>query len=358
MDVNLLPDDLKKAEAAERERIAHDGGTVLMSEPLAGGKGVPGKSLEAIASRPHPMNEPKSDESPRVREHSYIQPGPGYVGQAASPVPSGVPQTLPTRSSLAPKPSRFSLAKFFHRSTPVVVATTPTALPKLVAPAPSPAAHKPVARPAVVSVIASSLKTPMPLVIPKVPAPIGRPRLTTLPGTVVMEGLTHHQREWLGVVVALTVIGLLGILAAPFAAGKVTMMRMAWQQEKEAIVVDLNALASTEQEWQTMARRAPWVSMLLSNHRSLNKSFGVIEATVLPTVQYGSATITADGKMHLTGQAVNEIDVSRQVAALRIAPEVLDARMQTLTVTTPAGNAFFTLLVTLRPEFLRYADTR
>lgn len=356
MDVNLLPDDLKKEEEAERARIAREAGVVPMSDPLKAGQGVPGKSLGGISS-PSSPSIVSAPELPRLRERSYIQPGQNGGNGAGRESSRPAPQTLPATRVSAVKPKNGS---FFSR----LFKRVPPPIPKTVSgvQTPPPIRPTPVASTASTSALsrssALSLPKPVsqPVVIPK--QPLQPARITQLPSAVVVQKLSTHQREWLAIGVGLLVLGLIALVMAPRGAQMLAKMNTDWQKERIERNRQLQALSGAELQYQDLQRRAPIILRLLQEHKSLSVGFSFLESTVLPTVQYTSATILADGLLLISGQAASGTDVSQQVAALRSLGGVKTVVIENLQVASPSSNATFTLRLNLQPELLKYVATQ
>ncbi|KKU49306.1 MAG: hypothetical protein UX68_C0001G0054 [Parcubacteria group bacterium GW2011_GWA2_46_9] len=378
MDVNLLPDELKKREEEELRRKLKEPIEVPMSSPI---KDATDKQRHlSVPASNAPSAKAEEPKLPHLREESYLHkvtPEGKIIHEAkraAAPlVRSGLPwwrrllnffRTPVRRVVVSPAPkggpiSPSALPSSIPPKPAVVKESTPTP-PPVPGRAPGVAIEK--ATPPIYPFASDALvKQPA---IPE-PAKIATPPLGPPPFGINLlppdwswnlSVTAQFRRRVLLALVIIFVVSLLGSYIGSYFFVSYKKQRLGeFQTAKQTIESDIAKYQLKEAEWAKLNSRLKLIAALLREHVMVTPVFAFLEETVSPLVQYTSASFTNDGAIAVTAETVSYEEMAKQVLALR-ADQARVAKVDISSFDFDQGKQIVTfgLKISLKPEVWHY----
>lgn len=420
MDVNLLPDELKKSEEEELRRRSKEPVHVPMSSPI---KDAAVKQHHlSVSSSNAPSAKVEEPKLPHLREETYLHKvtSEGKIiheakravvplvrsglpwwrrllnffrtsmGQAAvSPAPKREPISPPVLpSSIPPKPAvvkelppippppERAPSAVIEKAAPPIYPPPSDALVKQPiitaesAKISAPKAPAPVSAPAVVS-------APRPLskeapAAPPVTAKPGDSKVTAAPLGPPPFGVNLLPPEWSWnlsitsqfrrrVLLALVVIFVVSLISSY--GGSYFYVSYQKQRldkltaERQKIGDDIEKYRLQEVEWSSLNNRLKLIAALLRQHVMLTPVFKFLEETVSPLVQYTSVAFGGDGTVLVTAETVSYEEMARQVVALRAdQARVSKVDVGSFNFDQAKQIVIFNLNISLKPEVWHYGQ--
>ena len=419
MDVNLLPDELKKKEEKELKSKAGEPVTVPMSAPVKESAEKPhhfAVSGSAASTSPGAAAESKL---PHVREESYIHevtkegkivhespPSPALVrvrpswwrklldsfSRSARGSPAGEPSSAELSQPPPPprpvKPSAIvkeSLPPSPLPSPPLPPLPQPPSPPPLPPPLPlsqkvlSPAQDSTPSSEAVPDMrrAAPAPPTPPPVQPSKEEKPVADKLKGGEAGAAASAfgppslGINLLPPEWswnlsLTIQFRRRVLWALALLAAVSVIGSFagSSIYVSFQERHVAAIRDeqkkvedeTQKYRAQEIEWSNLNSRLKLISALLADHVKVTSVFKFLEETVSPLVQYSSFSFN-EGKISVSATTVSYEEMARQIVALRSDQARVSAvDISSYSFDKAKGIVTFSLLITLKPEVWHYGQ--
>ncbi|OGL60740.1 hypothetical protein A3H10_01820 [Candidatus Uhrbacteria bacterium RIFCSPLOWO2_12_FULL_46_10] len=418
MDVNLLPDELKKREEEELRRKLKEPIEVPMSSPI---KDATDKQRHlSVPASNAPSAKAEEPKLPHLREESYLHkvtPEGKIIHEAkraaaplvrsglpwwrrllnffrtpvrrvvVSPAPKGgpiSPSALP--SSIPPKPAVVKESTptpppvpgrapgvAIEKATPPIYPFASDALvkqpaipePAKIATPPAPASVPAIAIVSALRPLAKEAPTAPPVTIKpgdtKVTAtPLGPPPfgINLLPPdwSWNLSVTAQFRRRVLLALVIIFVVSLLGSYIGSYFFVSYKKQRLGeFQTAKQTIESDIAKYQLKEAEWAKLNSRLKLIAALLREHVMVTPVFAFLEETVSPLVQYTSASFTNDGAIAVTAETVSYEEMAKQVLALR-ADQARVAKVDISSFDFDQGKQIVTfgLKISLKPEVWHY----